>query len=398
MRLSLLTIKGLAGIPKGKENTLLPQVVIREKTNGEEGGKVMFHVELELDSIIDQAVSLKASDVHFDAARQGLIIRFRIDGLLETISTVAPACQDKLINRIKVLSGLDIGEKRVPQDGRWEWRADGKEAVMRVATIPSVFGETIVCRLLGSCALERDLNGLGMDGELAGQVASLLQRPSGLLVVSGPTGSGKTSTLYALLNTIDRVRENVICLENPVEAEIRGAVQVQINEKAGLTFASGLRAILRQDPDTILVGEIRDRETAQLAIQAALTGHRVLSTIHTDRAADVRGRLINMGAEEYLLEAVFNGALAQRLVRRPCRCSGEGGKSGESGTVCSFCRGSGYAGRTALYELLAVPPRPCAKEALAGRIVRTLAESGRLAIEAGITTDEEVRRVGAGCE
>ncbi|MBE6079380.1 MAG: type II/IV secretion system protein [Veillonella sp.] len=335
----------------------------------------MFQVELELDKLISQAVTENASDIHFDATKEGLLIRFRIDGVLDIHEKIEQDAADKLINRIKILSGMDISEKRLPQDGRWCWQGKDKNDVMlRVSSLPSVYGETIVCRIVGSENCYKSLTELGMTEDVRQNVVSLLQRPYGLLLISGPTGSGKTSTLYALLRLLNTVSDNVISLENPVEADIPGAIQVQINPKAGLTFPKALRAVLRQDPDTIMVGEIRDRETAELAVQAALTGHRVLATIHTNTALGVRERLLDMGIEDYLVRATLLGAIAQRLVRRKTS--------------------QGFCGRLALYELLALPNDAINWENCEQYVKPTLLESGELAVRRGLTTVDEVRRNG----
>lgn len=336
---------------------------------------VVFHVELELDRLISKAVRENASDIHFDAIKEGLLIRFRVDGVLNIQERIEETTADKLVNRIKILSGMDISEKRLPQDGRWLWQDKNKKEIMlRVSSLPSIYGETVVCRIVGNNNCYKNLTELGMTDDVRQIVTELLQRPYGLLLISGPTGSGKTSTLYALLRMLNTVTDNVISLENPVEADIPGAIQVQINPKAGLTFPKALRAVLRQDPDTIMVGEIRDKETAELAIQAALTGHRVLATIHTNTALGVRERLLDMGIEDYLVRATLLGAISQRLVRR----------------ITPF----GFSGRLALYELLALPNDKVKWENCEQYVHPTLSESGERAVREGLTTVEEVRHIG----
>lgn len=336
---------------------------------------VVFHVELELDRLISKAVRENASDIHFDAIKEGLLIRFRVDGVLNIQERIEETTADKLVNRIKILSGMDISEKRLPQDGRWLWQDKNKKEIMlRVSSLPSIYGETVVCRIVGNNNCYKNLTELGMTDDVRQIVTELLQRPYGLLLISGPTGSGKTSTLYALLRMLNTVTDNVISLENPVEADIPGAIQVQINPKAGLTFPKALRAVLRQDPDTIMVGEIRDKETAELAIQAALTGHRVLATIHTNTALGVRERLLDMGIEDYLVRATLLGAISQRLVRR----------------ITPF----GFNGRLALYELLALPNDKVKWENCEQYVNPTLSESGERAVREGLTTVEEVRHIG----
>lgn len=364
----------------------------------------MFQVEFELDRVIQDALEAKASDIHFDAIKAGILIRFRIDGLLESYKTITGREAEQVMNRIKILSGLDISEKRLPQDGRWSWQepvvADAsrkrlgvtledlegitttprspklKEVLLRVSSLPAIYGETIVCRIVGNENCYKSLAELGMSAEVRSAVEEILRRPHGLFLISGPTGSGKTSTLYALLRLLDTQAENVISLENPVEADIPGAIQVQINPKAGLTFPRALRAVLRQDPDTIMVGEIRDTETAELAVQAALTGHRVLATIHTNTALGVRERLLDMGIDDYLLKATLLGALAQRLVRR----------------VTS----NGSEGRLALYELWAVPANVSNwdTKTLAMYVKPTLEASAKAVVQQGLTTKQAILQSG----
>lgn len=368
----------------------------------------MFQVEFELDEIIREAMESKASDIHFDAVKGGILIRFRIDGVLEFYRTIVGREAEQIMNRIKILSGLDISEKRLPQDGRWCWQdvsenassdnhfskhlnetlenfgdmithsesSKVKEVLLRVSSLPAIYGETIVCRIVGNENCYKSLTELGMTEEVRQSVEAILRRPYGLFLISGPTGSGKTSTLYALLRLLNTKAENVISLENPVEADIPGAIQVQINPKAGLTFPRALRAVLRQDPDTIMVGEIRDRETAELAVQAALTGHRVLATIHTNTALGVRERLLDMGIEDYLLKATLLGALAQRLVRR----------------VTS----TGAHGRLALYELWAIPAKVSHWDSveLASYVNPTLQTSAAMAVQQGLTTKQAILQSG----
>lgn len=334
----------------------------------------MFHVDLELDRLIRESKDRGASDIHFDAVPEGTLVRIRVDGILERLRAIEDPYHHQVINRIKVLSGLDISERRIPQDGRWTWEDGVRSVPMRVSTLPSIHGETLVCRVLGNEGSYKTLAQLGMEEDMIDHVKEILNRPYGLILITGPTGSGKSATLYAMLRMLNLEEENLISLENPVEATIEGAVQVQMNAKAGLTFASGLRAILRQDPDTIMVGEIRDKETAQLAIQAALTGHRVLSTIHTNTAVAVVERLMDMGVEPYLIQSTLIGALAQRLVR--------------------VKKGDHYGGRTAIYELLKVPKEGPSWDAPEAFVTHSLYESAQRKVKGGITTWEELKRIG----
>lgn len=328
-----------------------------------------MYVDIELDRIIMEATHRKVSDVHFESTKEAWLVRFRQDGVLQEVGRIEAPYGEAMLNRIKVLSGMDISEKRIPQDGRWDWQAGPHHVTMRVASLPSIQGETIVCRIMGNEGSHKSLVDLGMDKNMFSLVQQTLQQPHGLFLISGPTGSGKTATLYAMLRLLPLHTTKLICLEDPVEATIPGAIQVNVNEKIGFTFAKGLRAILRQDPDTIMIGEIRDNETAHLAVQAALTGHRVLSTIHTNTAAGVMERLQDMGIEPYLIKATVLGALAQRLVRKV--------RDDDP---------SMYEGRTALYELFL-------RHGVA-EYVSTLEEAAVEAITKGVTTREEVQRIG----
>lgn len=336
-----------------------------------------MYVDVTLDEIIAYALSVHSSDIHFDPVGEGMVVRIRKDGLLQSHMVITGDEPELLINRIKVFSGMDISEKRLPQDGRWEWSGKGQCGTMRVSSLPSLYGETIVCRLMGNVGRHKTLEELGMSCTLADSISNLLQRPYGLIVVCGPTGSGKTSTLYSMLRLLNLEETKLICLEDPVESPIEGAIQIGINEKIGFTFSKGLRAVLRQDPDSIMIGEIRDNETAQLAVKAALTGHRVLTTVHTNTALGVIDRLIDMGVESYLLRATLIGALSQRLVR--C-LDGEGNRT--------------YKGRMGLFEYLEIPSNVSNWEHMDQYVKICLEESAQIAIDEGRTTEEEVRRAG----
>lgn len=333
----------------------------------------MFYVDVVLDEIIAEALRQKASDVHWQAQGEQVVVRIRRGGLLYTYRVLAKTEGEKIINRVKVLSGLDISEKRLPQDGRWVWQARDAMVTLRVATIPSLNGESIVCRLLQQENNHKTLGALGMPASLQADIGLLVKRAQGLFLVCGPTGSGKTATLYALLRLLDAAHEHILTLEDPIEAELPYVSQIAVNERVGLTFARGLRSILRLDPDTIMVGEIRDIETAQLAVQAALTGHRVLATLHTDNAADCVIRLQNMGIAPYLLEATLIGAVAQRLARR-CDVEGE---------------------RLGLFELWCPPLQEKWTIAQAAKfVVSDLTQAGRRALASQMVTTEELQRIG----
>ena len=335
-----------------------------------------MYVDVALDSIITYAITVGASDIHFDPILNGIQVRLRIDGLLTEYMLVDATDADMLVNRIKVFSGMDISEKRLPQDGRWEWSVKSYAVTMRVSSLPSLYGEAIVCRLMGNEGVHKNLVELGMDAELREKIAALLKRPYGLITICGPTGSGKTATLYAMLRMLNLKETKLICLEDPVEATIEGAIQIGINEKIGFTFSKGLRTVLRQDPDSIMIGEIRDNETAQLAVKAALTGHRVITTVHTNTALGVIGRLVDMGVEPYLLHATLIGSLSQRLVRRI------------DSTTHS------YQGRLGLFEYLEIPFSDIDWDHVEQYMFTSLQDSAHLAINSGITTLEEVHRAG----
>jgi len=326
-----------------------------------------------VDSLFSEAISLRASDVHLEPFDGRLAVRMRVDGVLIERPSPTVAWMRSIASRIKVLANLDIAECRLPQDGRIGFSTEGRSVDLRVSTLATVFGESIVVRILDRAATKLNLEDLGMPDDLLKAVRSLIERPNGLLIVTGPTGSGKTTTLYSALCALNSPEAKLLTAEDPVEFDVCGVVQTSVNAAAGLTFASALRAFLRQDPDVIMVGEIRDAETARIAIQAALTGHLVLSTLHTRDAAGAVARLVDMGVEPFLVSAALIGVVAQRLVRRicpacqePCEpdaekraCAQESHDAVESlrffrGAGCSACGGSGFSGRRGLYELLAV--------------------------------------------
>jgi general secretion pathway protein E len=380
-------------------------------------------------STIYDALRAGASDIHIESSSSGLLIRYRIDGVLVQIATVSGVeVAEQVISRIKVMSELDIAERRIPQDGRFKVAIDGRPIDFRVSIIPSVFGEDAVVRILDKQAITDQMKGLRLDGlgfdpaTVAG-LRQLSLRPHGMLLVTGPTGSGKTTTLYAAISETNSGSDKIVTIEDPVEYQLPGVLQIPVNEKKGLTFARGLRSILRHDPDKIMVGEIRDPDTAQIAIQSALTGHLVFTTVHANNVFDVLSRFVHMGVDPYSFVSALNGILAQRLIRIVCRqCAEavvpsrqlieESGISVVSGTAyafraaagCRHCRGSGYRGRKAIGELLVLNDE--IREAIVGRVpvrqLKELAEKAgvrlirRAAIELvrrGETTIEEANRV-----
>lgn len=342
------------------------------------------------------ALRIGASDVHIEPASQGLRVRYRLDGVLHDVSQLADSHRATVISRLKLMAGLDIAERRLPQDGRARVRIEEREVDLRVATLPALHGESIVVRILDEGGGARDLGALGMPDDTAGAFRQLLDARSGLLLVTGPTGSGKTTTLYGALQHVNAPGIKLVTVEDPVEYRLDGVVQVPINRRAGLDFAAALRSLLRHDPDVVMVGELRDRETAEVAIQAALTGHLVLATLHTTDAVTGVTRLVDMGVEPYLVAAVVRGILAQRLVRVTCAaCAGRG---------CGECAQSGYRGRTALFELyrptaddreLIVRREPVSRlrDAARARGLVTLREAGERLVRDGRTTREEMLRV-----
>ena len=326
-----------------------------------------------LNAIFFEAIREKASDIHIEPYERELHIRFRLNGVLRTKLTSSVKLAPLVVSRVKVLARLDIAEKRLPQDGRITVRLGGRTVDLRVSTLPSSYGERVVLRVLDKQTDQLKLDDLGMDKELKAYFNSLIGRPHGIILVTGPTGSGKTTTLYAALAEIDRYQRNIMTIEDPIEYNFEGISQTQVNIKANMTFARGLRAILRQDPDVVLIGEIRDGETAAIATQASLTGHLVLSTLHTNTAIGAITRLGDMGIEPFLLTATLQGILAQRLVRRLCpacrepytpnpeelRFSGIGINYFDKQTIyrakgCEQCSHTGYTGRFGLFDLVTI--------------------------------------------
>jgi general secretion pathway protein E len=304
--------------------------------------------------ILFEALRRRASDIHVHPQETRLVIRFRIDGMLVDAFSPPLSLAPAISSRLKVMTELDIANRHTPQDGHTSVRVGSRKVDIRFSCIPTVYGERLVLRLLDQTATQLSLDEIGMTRDMQKQLLDLIERPTGIILVTGPTGSGKTTTLYAALSRIDRASRNVMTIEDPVEYHLEGISQMQVNAKRGVTFATGLRALLRQDPDVILVGEVRDAETAQLAIQASLTGHLVLATLHTNDAPSSIPRLIDIGLEPYLVTSSLLAAGAQRLLRRTCQaCRGTGQGGPETGGGrCEVCYGVGYKGRLAVYEIM----------------------------------------------
>lgn len=346
-----------------------------------------------VNQMLVRALESRASDVHIEPFENQLKIRYRIDGILHEVESPPKQLKAAVISRLKILAQLNIAERRLPQDGRIKIRLAGKDVDMRIATVPTLYGESVVIRLLERSQIFTQLDSLGFPPTLLQQFNDMIAKPHGMILVTGPTGSGKTTTLYGALEKINDPGKKIITIEDPVEYQLSGVNQIQVKPQIGLTFANGLRSIVRQDPDVIMVGEIRDAETAEIAVQAALTGHLVFSTLHTNDAAGAISRLLEMGVQDYLLASSLLGVLAQRLVRRLCpRCRKEvpfaGVDSrdfelkqqfGNGNAVmwepggCENCSGTGYLGRIGIYELLPATAEIC-------RIVVQRADAGSTAI------------------
>ncbi len=369
-----------------------------------------------------QAIRARASDIHIEPFEKELRIKYRIDGVLVQQDSPPRHLQAAMTSRVKIMAGMNIAERYVPQDGHITLRYEGRKVDIRVSTVPTLYGESVVMRILDKEAVTLDLETLGMRRDDREHMGRLIELPHGMVLVTGPTGSGKTTTLYAALTRLYDPAKKIITIEDPVEYELEGVNQIPVNPKRGLTFASGLRHMLRQDPDVIMVGEIRDSETAEIAVRAALTGHLVFSTLHTNNAVSAVGRLLDMGVEPFLLASVLEGVLAQRLARRVCRhCAQEvpieetlrHRLSSEElalfedgcearGRGCEKCRDSGYLGRLGLYELLVV--QGSMREGIAGRAGMgelsrlapswhvTMRRDGLVKASRGMTTIEQVLR------
>lgn len=359
-----------------------------------------------VNQVIETGLALKASDIHIGATRHGARLRYRIDGLLRDHPTPPAHALPAILSRLKIMAGLDIAERRVPQDGRIRTTWQGREIDLRLATMPHVDAEGAILRVLDRTTTLLDLDALDFTPAVTGGIKKFLGQPQGMLLVTGPTGSGKTTTLYAALNHLSGPDRNIISIEDPVEVFLRGVNQVQVNPAVGLDFARALRAALRQDPDIVMVGEIRDRETATIAIQAALTGHLVLATLHTNDAVSAITRLVDMGVEPFLVAATVSAVLAQRLLRRTCpACQATREGQDEPRRIqCVACDDTGFSGRTTIAELLEVTPairglvgRGAAEGAILNAAVAagfvSLAQDGYAKAERGITSRNEVLRV-----
>ncbi len=379
-------------------------------------------------SLVERAAAAQASDIHIEPREDSVRVRFRIDGVLHTVETLPLSVKAALSSRIKIMAQLNIAERRLPQDGRIRINVRGRELDLRVSTMPAMCGESVVLRLLDRSSVALDFHALGFSGAALDAFQAILQQPNGIILVTGPTGSGKTTTLYTALGALNTTERKLFTVEDPIEYRLDGVNQIQVNPKVGLTFATALRSILRQDPDIVMVGEIRDLETAEIAIRASLTGHLVLSTVHTNSAAATVTRLLDMGVEDYLMASSLKAVVAQRLVRRLCQACSQpaeispaqldrildmagipapspaGAHGIRKACGCAACRNTGFAGRTTVYEVLTVnesvrdavlgeaTERRIEDAARAGGMVPMIS-NGIAKVLAGETTLEEVLRV-----
>jgi type IV pilus assembly protein PilB len=357
-----------------------------------------------VNGILTDAIRAGASDIHVEPQLKAVVLRYRVDGLLRQVMTMPKSVQQKVVSRVKIMSQMDISERRKPQDGRAFIRLEGRQYDLRVSTLPTADGEKVVIRILVQERAKVSLEELGFEPDVLAGWKDALKRPQGMLLVTGPTGSGKTSTLYASLNFLLSETTNIVTVEDPVEYRLSGVNQVAVSERAGLTFATGLRSILRQDPDVVMVGEIRDLETAQVAFQAAQTGHLVLSTLHTNDAPSAVTRLVEMGIPAYVVASSLVAVLAQRLVRRLCDCAGREAGGPPVPRGCEVCRFTGFRGRIGVYELMRTTPRvrsvllagasdDVVRSAAQASGMRTMFADGGRKAGRGLTVVEEVRRV-----
>lgn len=394
-------------------------ISIGKKSNIESANVANAPVVRMVNSIISDAVKSGTSDIHIEAMEDRIRVRFRIDGDLKEVMTLEKNVLSALITRIKILGRMDISERRIPQDGRVETVIDDRPIDLRISVLPTVHGEKAVLRILDRNGLVVGKDQLGFTPKNLELFDKIIKAPEGMILLTGPTGSGKTTTLYAVLKELNNIKKNIITLEDPVEYRLDGINQVQINSKAGMTFASGLRSILRQDPDIVMLGEIRDGETAQIAVRAAITGHVVLSTLHTNDSVSTIARLVDMGIETYMVSSAVVGIIAQRLIKKICpRCKEYYIPSMEEmillgmespnylcrGKGCNFCGGSGYAGRTAIHEILVVDREirnmvnrdeeaDKIKNAAKIKGMSTLSDSAKQLVLSGVTTVEQMVRV-----
>ncbi|MEY4914470.1 MAG: hypothetical protein RJA02_739, partial [Armatimonadota bacterium] len=421
--------KGMGALNLGSLQGLMSEAsvgrnaVADDDASGEEDADKAPVVRL-VNAILVQAIDTGASDIHIEPNRRNVRVRYRIDGVLREIMPVPKMLQPPVIARCKIMAEMNIAERRVPQDGRIAIRHANKDYDMRVSCLPSLYGEKIVMRILDKSSTQIGLGRLGFQNHIQATIESLVSQPNGMFVVTGPTGSGKTTTLYSILNKLNVADVNIVTVEDPVEYELTGVTQVQINKKAGLNFGSALRCFLRQDPDIIMVGEMRDLETADIAIESALTGHLVLSTLHTNDAPSATLRLADMGVEPFLISATLIGILAQRLCRTNCsNCTEEYSEIAATlasfrydqtdpnkaitlkrGRGCDVCGGTGFKGRSGVHELMTMNDE-CSelvvrrativdlKEAATRNGYREMREDGLDKILMGATTPKEVARV-----
>jgi type IV pilus assembly protein PilB len=380
--------------------------ILRIMESGDAGGDDVNDLSIDADdapviqlvnAMISEAIKMRSSDIHIEPYEKDLRIRYRVDGVLHEMKSPPKKFQNAIVSRIKIMSEMDIAERRLPQDGRFKVSIVGKNIDFRVSSVPTAYGEKVVIRILDRSNLLLNLTDLGMSGEVLEKFESQIRAPWGMILVTGPTGSGKSTTLYSALSTINDPRKNILTIEDPIEYQLKGINQTQARPDIGLSFADGLRSFLRQDPDIIMVGEIRDTETAEIAVKAALTGHLVLSTVHTNDAPSTINRLTNMGVEAFLVTASVNMIVAQRLVRRICEncrqpytppadlISSLGFDAAtvfNRGQGCDRCHGSGYRGRCALYEVMIV------SDNMRDRIIEGISSTGlkRMAIQEGMQT------------
>ena len=374
-----------------------------------------------VNQIIANALAQRASDIHFDPQEADFRVRYRVDGILRTERSLPKHMQNIIIARIKIMANLNITENRLPQDGRIKTTINFRPVDIRVSSLPTIFGEKVVMRILDLSNAVNQLERIGFSENNLKAFVSMLEKPNGIVLITGPTGSGKSSTLYAALNRLNNEEVNIITVEDPVEYQLDGINQIQVNENVGLTFASGLRSILRQDPDIVMIGEIRDTETAQIAIRASLTGHLVLSTLHTNSSVAALTRLVDMGIEPFLISSSMNGVVAQRLVRRVCKDCGEQVQASDRekqlfqsrnmdidvvfrGKGCPSCNFTGYRGRVAIHEVLTVDSQirnlisdsastSTIRQYVKEKGMKFLIDDGFEKVQKGITTTEEILRV-----